>query len=108
VVWWSGGVVRREGGQYRVAKADRLFRPLFVYSAGRTVPIDVRGSRVASTVAAYHSAVRRYIEANDPDALNRFRGVFVGGVELETDLDVLDAMAHRGEFDLESIYREVA
>jgi hypothetical protein len=108
VLWWSEGSARRAGRGFSLGSADRLYRSMYVYSDGRAVSLDLRGSRVASKVGAYHSAVRRYLETGDSVPLGHFRGVSIGGVELETDLDVLDGMARRGEFDLESIYREVA
>jgi hypothetical protein len=109
VRFWTGDVVTRQGSRYDVAAADRLFRPMYTYSGSAVVTIDVRGSRAASTASAYVAAVQRFLRGDDPDGdgLARFRGVRVGGVELETDLDALEAMADRGEFDFDSIYRAV-
>ena len=103
VAWWAGNSLR--GG--KAAAADRMFRPMYVYSAGQVVPVDVRGSRVASTIGAYHSAVQHYLSRGDASRLGAFSGKRVGGVELETDLDVIDELARRGEFDFESLYRMV-
>lgn len=105
--WWLGDAVTRSGRGWAPTTSDRLFRPMYVYSAGRAVPVDVRGSRVASVVGAYHAAVRRYLSTGDDSSLAKFAGKRVGGVELETDLDVIDELARRGEFDFESIYRMV-
>ncbi|HUF97154.1 MAG TPA: hypothetical protein VMM60_03420 [Ilumatobacter sp.] len=105
--WWLGDAVHRRGGRWQVAAADRLFRAMYVYSGGRMKPVDVRGSRTASSIGRYHAAVRKYLNTGDATALSPFLGKSVGGVELETDLDVLDEMGRRGEFDFESIYRMV-
>jgi hypothetical protein len=109
VRFWTGDVVTRRGSRYDVASADRLFRPMYTYSGSDVVAIDVRGSRAASTAAGYVAAVQRFLRGDDPDGdgLTRFRGVRIAGVELETDLDALEAMADRGEFDFDSIYRAV-
>lgn len=108
VRWWASPAVERRRNEWQVTPGDRLYRPMYAYSGGRVEPVDVRGSRVASTVGRYHSAVQRYLHTGDVSALARFAGTKVGGVELETDLDVIDEMARRGQFDFESIYRVVA
>jgi len=107
VRWWTGDAATKVSGRWRPASADRLYRPMYVYSGGNMVPVDVRGSKVASKIGAYHSAVQHYLRTGDSTRLGRFSGARVGGVELETDLDVLDELGRRGEFDFESIYRMV-
>jgi hypothetical protein len=108
VRWWAGeDVVSRKGGRWSAAPADRLFRPMYVYSAGRVTPVDVRGSRVASDIGRYHAAIQHYLHTGDASRLAKFKGRRVGGLELEADLDVIDELARRGEFSFESIYRLV-
>jgi len=107
VRWWAGDAVARKGGRWWPTPADRLYRAMYVYSAGEATPVEVRGSRVASRIGAYHSAVQHYLRTGDGDGVAKFAGVRVGGVELETDLDVIDELGRRGEFDFESIYRMV-
>lgn len=85
-----------------------MYRRLGVYSGGRSVAVDVRGSRAASVVGEYHNAVRHYLTTGDESQLRRFAGKRVGGVELEADPDVLDEMARRGLFSFDSIYRAVS
>ena len=80
---------------------------MFVYSAGRTEPVDVRGDKVGSAIGAYHSAIQHYVNTGDSSRLAKFTGTSVGGVELETDLDVIHELARRGSFTFESIYRMV-
>lgn len=88
--------------------ADRLFRPMRLYSDGQTVDVDVRGSRVASVLADHHNAVRAYLTKGDVKPLRRFDGKRVGGRTLETDPDVLDAMARRGSFNSDGPYMAVS
>src|SRR5207248_7426203 len=73
--WWLGDVARRERGRWRVAAADRLYRPMYAYSAVGAIPLDVRGSRAASTVGSYLNAVSHYLNTDDESRLARFRGV---------------------------------
>lgn len=82
----------------RPASADRLFRPMLIYSEGQTIDVDIRGSRVASKIAEFHNAVRDYLTTGNVAGLRSFEGKRVGGKVLETNPDVLDAMARRGSF----------
>lgn len=105
---YVGDALETHGRRWRVRPADRLYRPMFVYSAGQRVDIDVRGSRVASTVGAYHNAIKVYLETGDDTELRQFAGMRVGGVELEADPEVIEELGRRGAFDFASIYRLVA
>jgi hypothetical protein len=105
--WAADAIADRRGGGH-VTAADRMFRPMYVYSGGQAVPVDVRGSRTASIVGRYHSAIGHYLNTGDDSRLTRFAGQTVGGVELEADPEVIDELARRGRFDFESIYRMVA
>lgn len=108
VAWWTEGAVTRAGGEWTVSSADRLLRLMYVYSDGRRVMVDVRGSRVASDIGRYHSAIGRYLNTGDESGLRAMQGVRVQGIELETDPDVIDDLARRGVFEFESIYRMVS
>ncbi len=81
---------------------------MIVFSAGTIVPVDVRGSRKASELRAYHEAVSKYLDTGDEEPLRRFTGKTVAGAEYETDPDVLDEMARRRQLTIESIYQLVA
>lgn len=105
---YAGDALEHSGSRWTATRADRLYRPMFVNSGGLVVPVDVRGSRKASEVSAYHRAVRRYLDSGDDRDLNRFASRTVAGVEYETDPDVLDEMARRGQLSIESIYQAVA
>ncbi len=92
----------------RLKAADRMLRPMRIYSDGESVVVDVRGSRVASTIGEYHNAVRAYLNQGDVTGLARFEGQRVAGRPLETDPDVIDEMARRGTFRFDAIYVMVA
>jgi hypothetical protein len=81
---------------------------MVVYSAGVVVDVDVRGSRKASELGAYHAAVAAFLATGDEDVLRPFEGRRVGGYAYETDPSVLEEMARRGQLDMESIYQLVA
>ena len=100
--------LERHGRRWRATPADRLYRPMVVYSNGEIVEVDVRGSRKASELGAYHSAVGLFLATGDENALRRFEERRVGGVPYETDPRVLEEMARRGQLDMESIYQAVA
>jgi hypothetical protein len=105
---YAGEALERQGSRWSVTAGDRLYRPMYVHSGGATITVDVRGSHKASELSAYHRAVGHYLRTGDDDALSRFTGKSVAGVEYETDLDLLDEMARRGQLDVESIYQLVA
>ena len=86
---------------------DRLHRAMYIFSGGEIVPVTVRGSRKASEVSAYHHAVRYYLDTGLTDRLRPFVGKTVDGVEYDTDPDVLDEIARRGQLSIESIYQLV-
>ncbi len=106
--WFGIDAVYREGGKWRVTRADRLLRTMRVNSRGDVVVVDVRGSRKASELGAYHAAVYRYLHTGDDDALQRFAGKSVAGVPYETNGDALEEMWRRGDLSVEDIYQLVA
>jgi hypothetical protein len=95
-------------GRLAAKDADRLYRRVRVIGSRGETFIDVRGSRRASLVADYWNAVRHYLLAGDEVPLRRFRGVSVGGEELETDPDVIEEISRRGEVSFEDLYEHAA
>jgi len=81
---------------------------MVVYSSGAIVDVDVRGSRKASELGAYHATVRYFLATGGESTLRRFDGKRVAGVPYETDPAVLEEMARRGQLDVDSIYQLVA
>jgi hypothetical protein len=61
----------------------------------------------ATTVGRHWNAVRHYLEYGDQSDLQDFQGVTIAGRLLETDPDVIDWHAIRGDVRFESIYDEV-
>ena len=108
VRWHAGEALERSAGEWSASNGDRLYRPMFVYSNGEKVLVDVRGSRKASELAHYHGAVTHYLETGDDTALKRFSGKTVAGMPYEIDTTVLEEMARRNYLDIESIYQLVA
>ena len=103
---YAGATVRRPGSRYVIGR-DRLYRPMRVLTNTGEVTVSV-GRREAKIVGRYWNAVGRYLHHGDSSELEKFRGVTVGGFELESDLDVIDERAARGELDFEEIYELAA
>jgi hypothetical protein len=59
------------------------------------IEISVQGSKAASEVARYKAAVNRAL-AGDPNALAKWHGTKIAGVELITDVKVLADHADKG------------
>lgn len=95
-------------GRLAARKTDRLYRRVHVIGPDGERWIDTHGSRAASTVGEYWNAVRHYLSTGDEGPLERFRGLKVAGVELETDPDVIDELARRGEVSFEDLYELAA
>ena len=70
--------------------------------------VEVRGSRVASLVGAHWSAIAHYLRTGDDSRLRRLEGKTVAGIPLETDPDVIDEWARRGELEIEDVYELAA
>lgn len=89
------------GGEDRWRNSEML-----AFSGGEQVWVSPSSSDEASTIGSYLNAVRSYMAGEDDDALDAFYGVMVGDVELETDAEVLNAMAYAGLLDTDDVYRE--
>jgi hypothetical protein len=106
VAFGGPALERQSDGSYAVRSADRMLRPMKVIEAGvGSRIVDVRGSRAASKVGSYWNAVNHYRDTGDDEPLRAFRGIKVGGVELETDPDVVDALIYMGVIEFETIYQ---
>jgi hypothetical protein len=97
---------RQRDGTYTVRPADRMLRPMKAIQAGvGPVVVDVRGSRAASRLGSYWNAVDHYRATGDDEPLRHLRGTKVGGVELETDPEVIDYLSAIGQIEFETIYQ---
>jgi hypothetical protein len=106
VMRYAGSDLGKRGRRWRVTR-DRAYRPMRVLTNTGIEVVDA-SRRDASTVGRYWSAVGHYIQHGDDSELRKLRGVTVNGYELETDLDVIDELAARGELDFEDIYELAA
>lgn len=96
------------GGRYRVARSDRLARAMRFVDREGLLTVHVRSSRVATEIAEYWNAVKRYLHRGYVDQLQRFAGKsfrLKGKVyRYLTDPGMLDALGSVGELTPESIY----
>jgi hypothetical protein len=106
VLKYAGGALQRTAsGEIRARPSDSLFRRMRVLVAGKGPrEIDIPTSREASIIARHWNAVKHFLWTGDSRRLARFKGVTVAGRPLETDPDVIERLAGRGELDFEDIY----
>ena len=91
-----GGAIRAEGRDPELVVA--------IEPEG-LVELDLRDSDQASLVGRHWAAIGRFLETGDETVLQEFRGSQVAGFVLETDPDVIEELARRGELRFEDIYR---
>jgi hypothetical protein len=101
----------REGrnGRYEVKPSDGLLRVLLIPSSKGLREIVVQGSREASIVGEYWSAVEKFLKRGDVSAVRKLsRKTVTDGsgerIRLLTNLDELERQASAGVFQFESIY----
>lgn len=91
-------------GRKRPTKADRRRRDMLIPTALGNAPIVVRGSKQASQLGRYMSAVGKYLRTGDADSLDEFQGKLIGNHPLITDPDTLSSLAQAGALQLDEIY----
>jgi hypothetical protein len=96
-------------GRYQVKPSDDLLRVLLIPSRKGLREIVVKGSRQASIVGAYWSAVEAFVKREDPSPLRRLSqktATDANGeiIRLLTNLDELERLASAGVLHFESIY----
>lgn len=91
-------------GRGKPTKADRRKRRMRVPTAIGNVPETIRGSKQASQLGKYMSAVGKYLRTGDAAALADFEGKSIAGHVLITDLDILSSLAQAGALTLDEIY----
>ncbi len=92
-------------GRYRPTPDDQLYRVLSVLTTEGLVELALPTSREASLVGRHWAAIGRFLETGDASRLREFEDQSVGGFVLETDPDVIEELARRGELSFEDIYR---
>jgi hypothetical protein len=101
---YAGEALEKEGPRYRATRSDRSYQRMAVLSHEGVTNVDTRGSRVRSTIARHWNAIGRFAGTGDVSVLAPFRGKRVGGVELATDIAVIEEYLRRGEVDIDDIY----
>lgn len=94
----------RPGKRYRPTKADRLTRGMRSPTGQGMEPLKVRGSRQASLLGKYLSAVGQAVRTGQTDALAKFEGKSIAGRVLITDVDTLTRLGQAGLLELDEIY----
>jgi hypothetical protein len=91
-----------------VAKpSDRLFRRLPVFTTRGVKQLDFTDSRETSAVGGHWNAIGHGLNTGKWSKVAMFRGKKVHGHTLETDPDVIEAEARRGEIDFLDIYEVI-
>jgi hypothetical protein len=101
---YLGAELRTYQGQHTPTKADRRRRTMLVPTALGTSPIAVRGSKQASKLGKYMSAVAKYLRTGDTGGLEQFQDASIGTTPLITDPDTLSSLAQAGSLQLDEIY----
>jgi hypothetical protein len=91
-------------GRGRVTKADRRRRDMLIPTTIGNAPVAVRGSKQASQLGRYMSAVSKYLRTGDVEGLAEFEGQSIAGHLLITELDLLSSLAQAGALTLDEIY----
>jgi hypothetical protein len=77
---------------------------MLVPTAVGNAPVTIRGSKQASELGKYMSAVGKYLRTGDVEGLGKFEGKSIGGHALITDPDLLSSLAQAGALTLDEIY----
>jgi hypothetical protein len=77
---------------------------MLIPTAMGTVPVVIRGSRQATLLGRYMSAVGQYLRSGNTQALSEFEGRSIDEHDLITDPEVLNVLAEAGSLQLEGIY----
>ena len=91
-------------GRRKPTKADRRKRTMLIPTTIGNAPATVRGSKQASQLGRYMSAVGKYLRTGDVDGLAEFEGQSISGHVLITDADLLSSLAQAGALTLDEIY----
>jgi hypothetical protein len=91
-------------GRGKPTKVDRRKRDMLVPTTLGNAPVTVRGSKQASDLGKYMSAVGKYLRTGDVEGLGKFEGKSIGGHALITDPDLLSSLAQAGALTLDEIY----
>jgi hypothetical protein len=96
----------RPRGRIRATESDRLVRYLVIPGPDGPREISVRGSKAATEFAKYKAAVNRFLRG-DRDALAKWHGKKIAGIELVTAGGSLKRLAEKDLLPY-SLYRSLA
>ena len=91
-------------GEVQPTKADRRVRNMMIPTEKGVEPSSIHGSKEASQLGRYMSAVGKYLTTGDISGLEEFEGQTIAGRQLITDPDVLNSLAQAGALQLDQIY----
>ena len=91
-------------GRGKPTKVDLRKRDMLVPTTVGNAPVTVKGSKQASDLGKYMSAVGKYLRTGDVEGLGKFEGKSIGGHALITDPDLLSSLAQAGALTLNEIY----
>src|SRR5438045_9032804 len=77
----------RRQGRTKATKNDRRRRRMLIPTAVGNSPITVRGSKQASLLGRYMSAVGNYLRTGDAEPLKQFEEQSISGTPLITDTE---------------------
>lgn len=95
---------KRGNRQTKPTKNDRRTRRMLIPTALGNSPIRVHGSKQASALGKYMSAVGQYLRTGDTEALKEFDGKSISGTPLITDPQTLTSLGEAGSLQLDQIY----
>jgi hypothetical protein len=96
--------LKEVGGRIQATDADRRRRDMLIPTRQGTTPVAIHGSKKASQLGQYMSAVGKFLRSGDADALHEFEGQSIAGHALITDLETLTSLAQAGALQLDGIY----
>lgn len=109
---YVGSAFEKRGNRIVAKDSDDLLRQLRIYKNGKEDWIQVSGTKIASRIGQYHSAVGRRTHFHELNALDSFKGEKVTDFKgkrhtLETDIEKIRAIfKQREEHEFFKIYKE--
>ena len=91
-------------GEVQPTRTDGRTRCMLIPTGHGVAPTLIRGSKNASQLGRYMSAVGKFLVSGDTDPLEEFEGLSIAGHRLITDPDVLSTLAQAGALQLDQIY----
>ena len=91
-------------GRTQPTKVDRRRRRMLVPTLLGNVPETIRGSKQASLLGRYMSAVGYFLRTGNAKRLKEFEGRSIAGHLLITDPETLTSLAQAGALQLDEIY----